>query len=58
MAQLDEALLTDEELAKYESNYEKIVDPPHPGAPGVPKPTLAPAAVSAQADVAGPSGTQ
>ncbi len=39
-------------------NYDKIVDPPHPGAPGMPKPTLAPAAVNAQADVAGPSGTQ
>jgi hypothetical protein len=46
-------LVTDEELA----NNEKTVDPPHPGTPGVPKPTLAPVSQNAQADVAGPSGT-
>ena len=32
-AALDQCLLTPEELEKYISNWSKLPDPPHPGAP-------------------------
>ena len=54
-AQLDGALLTDDECARYQDKWGALPDPDHPGAPGAPEGAtiagLAPLAAAAAAGV-------